>query len=479
MVGEGSSKDVATGAAGGAAVGSFFGPVGTAVGGGLGALGGWLFGGGGKKDEPAWTPEGYGWMSPVMGGQKESDMWGPAPWYMEQGTQMQAPTSQPVQAARGLGYGALAEEQNALDMLRRRASGEDSIARRAGERQVETAKRAILSAARSGRKTPAAARAAILQTSQAGQQVAGKIAEAEAQERLAAQQAYMAAASGMRGEALKQQMAEQDWWRTKADWERVKSEMLAKYIALGLSDKEAERRARMDYQTLLAQLHNKMSLHQDEMSQREKEAWLGFFSSGVQALAPVAAAAASGGSGGGGGGATTSDVRAKTNITPLSNPGNPGEKYRLQSMGEDDDVESLLDSITGYEFDYKPGYGSPGRQVGVMAQDLEQSPVGASMVSPTGPNGMKQVDYSPEKFNPIAMASLANLNERLRGVESRVGSEPNLYEQSGAQDMIMRGAGTTYNRDVPVAPQQGSLAGQTKPDINALKNMLRQMGGGQ
>jgi len=94
-----------------------------------------------------------------------------------------------------------------------------------------------------------------------------------------------------------------------------------------------------------------------------------------------------------------SDIRAKTNISP--------------GAGE---VESFLDALNSYKYEYKdenaPG-ADAGMFVGVMAQDLEKSPMGASFVKDT-PRG-KMVDYGHGLA--AILASQANIHDRLRHLE--------------------------------------------------------------
>jgi len=73
----------------------------------------------------------------------------------------------------------------------------------------------------------------------------------------------------------------------------------------------------------------------------------------------------------------------------------------------------FLDSLTGYKYKYKDESMGDGKQVGVMAQDLEKEV--PQMVADT-PRG-KVVDYN-KAGGPI-MASLAHLNERLKKMEGR------------------------------------------------------------
>ena len=92
-----------------------------------------------------------------------------------------------------------------------------------------------------------------------------------------------------------------------------------------------------------------------------------------------------------------SDIRAKTNIS--------------SGAGE---VETFLDALNEYKYEYKDPQGDQaGMFVGVMAQDLEKTPMGASFVKDT-PAG-KQVDYGHGLA--AILASQANIHDRLRQLE--------------------------------------------------------------
>ena len=94
-----------------------------------------------------------------------------------------------------------------------------------------------------------------------------------------------------------------------------------------------------------------------------------------------------------------SDIRGKTNISAA-----------------DSEVESFLDALNAYQYEYKdpdaPG-ADAGMFAGVMAQDLEESPMGASFVKDT-PDG-KQVDYGHGLA--AILAAQANIHERLKELE--------------------------------------------------------------
>ena len=94
-----------------------------------------------------------------------------------------------------------------------------------------------------------------------------------------------------------------------------------------------------------------------------------------------------------------SDISAKRNI-----------------RAADDQVEGFLDALNSYQYEYKdenaPG-ADAGMFVGVMAQDLEKTPMGASFVKDT-PQG-KMVDYGHGLA--AILASQSNLHDRLRQLE--------------------------------------------------------------
>lgn len=109
--------------------------------------------------------------------------------------------------------------------------------------------------------------------------------------------------------------------------------------------------------------------------------------------------AASGAGGGGGGFASMasmfSDKRLKQNIVPL-------------------DSRAILDPINGYVYDYIDSAYGEGPQIGVMAQDLEQS---MPKLVRTAPNGYKKVGIS--HFEGALLALVADMNKRIVDLESR------------------------------------------------------------
>lgn len=78
------------------------------------------------------------------------------------------------------------------------------------------------------------------------------------------------------------------------------------------------------------------------------------------------------------------------------------------------DSSAFLDELTGYKYKYKrPEVDGKGKQVGVMAQDLEKTDAAGAVVEDE--SGKKQIDYG--KLGGAILASLADMNERLKKIE--------------------------------------------------------------
>lgn len=100
-----------------------------------------------------------------------------------------------------------------------------------------------------------------------------------------------------------------------------------------------------------------------------------------------------------------SDKRVKTDIKTGKQP-----------------IRSFLDALSAKEYEYKKphedgDYIAPaGKQVGIMAQDLEKSQVGKQMVEEM-PDGMKAVN--PTKGFGAVLAAQADLHKRIKKLEKR------------------------------------------------------------
>ncbi len=109
-----------------------------------------------------------------------------------------------------------------------------------------------------------------------------------------------------------------------------------------------------------------------------------------------------------GGALIASDVRVKTNVEE----GSSG-------------IQEMLDKLQPYEYDYKDEITEEnpdleGKQLGVMAQDLEASPLGQEFVQ-EDESGVKRVDYG--KMGSTQMAAISDLHQRIKALEAMLKGE--------------------------------------------------------
>ena len=76
------------------------------------------------------------------------------------------------------------------------------------------------------------------------------------------------------------------------------------------------------------------------------------------------------------------------------------------------EIDGFLDSLYAHQYNYKDGKHGKGKQVGVMAQDLEKTQLGKQMVEDTTEG--KRVNFG--KGLGLVVASQARLNERLNSI---------------------------------------------------------------
>lgn len=101
------------------------------------------------------------------------------------------------------------------------------------------------------------------------------------------------------------------------------------------------------------------------------------------------------------GGAMMSDASKKKSIKPDSN-----------------EIQDLMDKLNSYSFDYEdPAAHGEGKHHGIMAQDLEKSNAGKSLIMDT-PEG-KMVDT--KKAAMTALSGISQLNKRLNNIEGKNG----------------------------------------------------------
>jgi hypothetical protein len=134
----------------------------------------------------------------------------------------------------------------------------------------------------------------------------------------------------------------------------------------------------MDYSTKLAGLDQQTASQNSQQGGQLLQAGSQWLNNGLDAIFPGAGTAASGLEK-----ATqfTSDERCKTDIS-----------------GDDGLLEALAKSVRGHTFRYK---GSPHEEVGVMAQDLEKTPLKSTVAA--GPDGIKRVDTQRLTMGNTAM----------------------------------------------------------------------------
>lgn len=107
---------------------------------------------------------------------------------------------------------------------------------------------------------------------------------------------------------------------------------------------------------------------------------------------------------------------------PVVQPGS----YQMLPVTSDERAKKAMkaiDEAPGYSYDYKDpdAMGAThGRQFGVMAQDLEKTPAGRSVVR-EGPQGQKMVDTS--RLTMVNTAAMNALSDRLAKLEARIGGK--------------------------------------------------------
>ena len=88
------------------------------------------------------------------------------------------------------------------------------------------------------------------------------------------------------------------------------------------------------------------------------------------------------------------------------------KKAKDKDLMNPKEIDGFLNDLYAYEYNYKDSNHGAGKQVGVMAQDLEKTQLGKQMVEDT-PEG-KQINAA--KGLGLAMASQARLNQRLNSI---------------------------------------------------------------
>jgi len=98
--------------------------------------------------------------------------------------------------------------------------------------------------------------------------------------------------------------------------------------------------------------------------------------------------------------AMLSDETEKENIKP--------------AKGSANEIETFMNAIKEYNYNYKNKTNGTGEKTGVMAQDLEKTAVGKTMVDENG-SGQKVVDTN--KAIGAILAGMADLNKKIKKME--------------------------------------------------------------
>ncbi|NJN94481.1 MAG: tail fiber domain-containing protein [Anaerolineales bacterium] len=191
-------------------------------------------------------------------------------------------------------------------------------------------------------------------------------------------------------------------------------------LTQGFNQNEAERKAREFAAQLALQERQgflNASIQGEQLAQQDENADRDFAAKLVGAGSSTV----------GGALAVASDMRLKTNIQKVQN-GPLGvlsqnvnkllsDKEEKKEKEEKPSIENMLKKLKAYRYEYKDGekHGE-GKQFGVMAQDLEKTPEGKSMVKETKDG--KMVDVG--KLANAAMASVVSMHEKQEALESKV-----------------------------------------------------------
>jgi len=78
-------------------------------------------------------------------------------------------------------------------------------------------------------------------------------------------------------------------------------------------------------------------------------------------------------------------------------------------------IDQALDVLSPKSFDYRAGAGAPGRQLGVIAQDVARAPLTRAMVTPTS----QGLALNPAKAVGAVLGMVGRLNQRVNKVEGK------------------------------------------------------------
>lgn len=260
------------------------------------------------------------------------------------------------------------KSESMMDYLRAVGEGRKSYATEAADAASQRAEAEAQGRLKGGPWTTAGARAAGYAGGEAGMEIGAAGAIAAQKEKLAAQQSYMQAQAAQRTQDV----------NTELQLEALSRQ----YKEAGMTDEQARAEALRQFakdQLTRYGMSQKIAQIREESEQKQ----MGAFAN----LAGTLFSSVAGG---------MSDKRLKKDVKPA-----------------DKDISKFLNTIHAKKWSWKED-NKPG--LGIIAQDLEKSSVGKTMVA-KNEAGMK--GYTFRELQPVVLASLAQINKRLNGLEKK------------------------------------------------------------
>ena len=283
-----------------------------------------------------------------------------------------------------------------LAMLKAQAEGrtgpsqaEQLVAR---ERERNISQSMALAASGQGMSPAAALRQAQQQGGAASIAAAQQGSEIRAAEQAQAAQMYTQGLAGIREQDYSQMSLEQReniaqmqaMLQSELGQRQLNDNMVQQYLNMGMSLEQARLQANIMIEQMRAD--QQIALNQGELARSEGAAnRQSSMFGGILTAGGILGAAA-----------LLSDKNAKENIE-----------------AGDHDIDQFMDALQSYKFDYKAEVNQPGKQHGIMVQDLEKSEAGKTIVTKIGK--YKAID-TVKAVGPI-LSSLAKLNKRQKRIE--------------------------------------------------------------
>ena len=260
------------------------------------------------------------------------------------------------------------KSEEMMNYLQAVGEGRKSYATEAADAAAQRAEAEAQGRLKGGPWTTAGQRAAGYAGGEAGMEIGAQGAIAAQKEKQAAQQAYMQAQAAQRTQDV----------NTELQLEALSRQ----YKEAGMTDEQARAEALRQFakdQLTRYGMSQKLNQIREESEQKQ----LGAFAN----LAGTVFSSVAGG---------ISDKRLKKDIKPA-----------------DKDVSEFLNAIHAKKWNWKDNNKS---DVGIIAQDLEKSTVGKTLVQKRE-DGMK--GYTFRELQPVVLASLAHINKRLSSLEKK------------------------------------------------------------